>query len=171
MLVLYQNSGSTSAKNLQTIFFLLVLLLGTREVTNQTDEEDVIWSPRDVVTKWGVVRGVLVRPPGTLYPVETFLAIPYAASPVNELRFAPPATPSPWNGVFLANQFSPVCPQAWPNASDEEILKTMPKGRLERLRRIIPLLKNQSENCLYLNVYIPFIQGKITLSVLSSYGI
>lgn len=36
----------------------------------------------------------------------------------------------------------------------------MPKGRLEYLRRLFPYLKNQSEDCLYLNIYAP-IQGKL----------
>lgn len=35
----------------------------------------------------------------------------------------------------------------------------MPRGRLEYLRRLLPYLQNQSEDCLYLNIYVP-IQGK-----------
>jgi hypothetical protein len=35
----------------------------------------------------------------------------------------------------------------------------MPKGRLEYLKRLLPYLKNQSEDCLYLNIYAP-IQGE-----------
>lgn len=31
----------------------------------------------------------------------------------------------------------------------------MPKGRLEYLRRLLPHLRNQSEDCLYLNIYAP----------------
>lgn len=53
-----------------------------------------------------------------------------------------------------------MCPQRLPDISNETAaLERMPKGRLEYLKRLLPFLKNQSEDCLYLNVYAP-IQGK-----------
>lgn len=39
----------------------------------------------------------------------------------------------------------------------------MPKGRLEYLRRLLPYLQNQSEDCLYLNIYGP-VQGMYRIS-------
>jgi len=39
--------------------------------------------------------------------------------------------------------------------SDAEALKEMPRGYLEYLRRVEPFLRNQSEDCLYLNIYSP----------------
>lgn len=38
----------------------------------------------------------------------------------------------------------------------------MPKGRLEYLKRLMPYLKNQSEDCLYLNIFAP-LQSKWSL--------
>jgi len=43
--------------------------------------------------------------------VWAFLGIPYAAPPVGERRFAPPAAASPWTGVREADAFGPAAPQ------------------------------------------------------------
>lgn len=43
----------------------------------------------------------------------------------------------------------------------------MPKGRLEYLKRLLPYLINQSEDCLYLNIYAP-IQGKALIRFMLS---
>lgn len=59
-------------------------------------------------------------------------------------------------------RFSAVCPQRLPDIANETAaLERMPRGRLDYLKRLLPYLKNQSEDCLYLNIYAP-IQGKPT---------
>lgn len=114
-------------------------------------------STRVVSTKYGSLRGVIVTLSNKhLQPVEKFLGVPYAGVPSGSLRFMPPVTPPHWKGVRSADHLSPVCPQKYPDISNEtEALKRIPAGRLDFLKRIIPFLTNQSEDCLYLNIYTP----------------
>ncbi|KAG8233574.1 hypothetical protein J437_LFUL000985 [Ladona fulva] len=106
-------------------------------------------------------------------PVDVFLGIPYATPPVRSNRFGPTRTPVPWDGLRPADRLSPVCPQHFPEevlavsraleasgpaaaaAAEAEALRKMPRGRLESLKRLLPHLRRQSEDCLYLNVYAP----------------
>uniref|UniRef100_A0A336M1U8 CSON010476 protein n=1 Tax=Culicoides sonorensis TaxID=179676 RepID=A0A336M1U8_CULSO len=72
------------------------------------------------------------------------------------VRFAPTRAADPWDGIRIADKFSPVCPQRLPNIINETAaLEKMPKGRLEYLKRLLPFLQNQSEDCLYLNIFSP----------------
>ncbi|XP_066143773.1 neuroligin-4, Y-linked [Euwallacea fornicatus] len=112
---------------------------------------------RTVRTKYGDVSGVIIAPESKhLEPVEVFRGIPYASPPLGSLRFMPPVTGALWQGVKIADSFSPVCPQRLPDIANETAaLRRMPKGRLEYLKRLLPYLQNQSEDCLYLNIYAP----------------
>ncbi|XP_068242161.1 neuroligin-1-like [Palaemon carinicauda] len=114
-------------------------------------------SQRRVRTKYGVLRGLLVNlGVEGLGDAEAFLGIPYAAPPINNLRFMPPGSPSPWREEKVANQHKPVCPQRLPDIRNEtEALRRMSAGRYQYLRRLLPYLRNQSEDCLYLNLYTP----------------
>jgi para-nitrobenzyl esterase len=80
----------------------------------------------EATTTCGVVRGKVLD--GTP-PVEAFLGIPFAAPPVGELRFRPPAPALPWTGVRDATRPGPACPQPalgfqrlWMPAADEDCL-------------------------------------------------
>jgi para-nitrobenzyl esterase len=77
----------------------------------------------------GALRGV------TSARAEKFLGIPFAAPPVRDLRFAPPALPKSWKGVRAANRRGPACLQFEPTGVREE--------------------QATSEDCLYLDVYRP----------------
>ncbi|XP_052869376.1 neuroligin-2 [Anopheles cruzii] len=114
-------------------------------------------SSRVVHTKYGAVSGTIEHLDGRhLDPVEAYRGIPYASPPVGILRFMPPVTGALWSGVKKADRFSPVCPQWLPDIYNETAaLERMPRGRLEYLRRLLPYLRNQSEDCLYLNIYVP----------------
>lgn len=119
------------------------------------------WSNRVVSTKFGSVRGLLFQKAG-YEGVEVFFGLPYASAPVGSLRLMPPVSGSPWTGTKMNSEPAPVCPQLLPNIANEtEALKRMPRGRLMQLRRLLPMLRNQSEDCLYLNLYIPMSGKKI----------
>jgi len=151
--------------------------------------ESMTLSPRTITTKYGQIRGNLVKlsalssrrsvksqssppPPLELSDVEAFLGVPYATPPTGGLRFMPPVTPTHWRGVRLASKSSPVCPQRIPElelaavaartGNESATLRHMTRARFEYLRRLIPLLGNQSEDCLYLNIYVPVRPGKST---------
>ncbi|XP_065083960.1 neuroligin-1-like [Ochlerotatus camptorhynchus] len=115
------------------------------------------YSSRIVETKSGAIRGVILELNSKyLEPVEVFKAVPYAAPPVASLRFEAPKKLPPWKGTKLADTFGPVCPQSFPDISNRTVaLLSMPKGRYQHLKRLLPLLANQSEDCLTLNIYVP----------------
>ncbi|ELT99094.1 hypothetical protein CAPTEDRAFT_145251 [Capitella teleta] len=112
-------------------------------------------SPRIVQTQYGPLRGVLKTLPNShLHDVEAYMGLQYASLLNGDLRFMPPTSPmEKWDSVRVAIKFKPVCPQRLPDLVAFE--RTMPKGRLDHFRRLIPYLEDQAEECLNLNVYVP----------------
>ncbi len=47
--------------------------------------------------------------------ISVYKGIPYAAPPVGELRWRPPAPVEPWNGIRPATEFGPAAPQGFSN--------------------------------------------------------
>ncbi|XP_028968576.1 neuroligin-4, X-linked [Galendromus occidentalis] len=122
------------------------------------------WRPseRIVKTNYGKLRGRVVMPESkfgiTLQPVEVFLGIPYVSPPIGTLRFLPPMNSPHWEDVREADHFGPVCPQKIPIDSNEtasQATQRMPLARVEFLKKISRHLINQSEDCLFLNIYTP----------------
>ncbi|ODN05811.1 Neuroligin-1 [Orchesella cincta] len=148
------------------IFLVLLIaqpqLLWSMEVDySSPQQQQQQWSSRVVSTKFGLVRGLLFQKAG-YEGVEVFLGLPYASAPVGSLRLMPPVSGSPWTGTKMNAEPAPVCPQVLPNIANEtEALKRMPRGRLIQLKRLLPMLRNQSEDCLYLNVYVPTTGNKL----------
>lgn len=74
--------------------------------------------------------------------VFLFAGVPYAAPPIGERRFMPPAPPVPWEETRPAKRFSPAAPQLTGGG----------------MTNSVPV--NWDEDCLYLNVQTPSLSGK-----------
>lgn len=89
-----------------------------------------------VETRYGKVEGTQEA------GLHVFRGVPFAAPPVGERRFAPPAPPDPWADVRPAKEFAAVSHQSSIG------LGFMGAGK-----------QPQSEDCLYLNVWTPGLDG------------
>lgn len=145
------------------LFFIVLIILNTLEYAYGGPR----YSSRIVEIESGAIRGIILDLNFRhLEPVEVFKGVPYAAPPVGPLRFNSPQPPLPWIGTKLADSFGDACPQKYPDITNKtSALLTMPIGRYHYLKKMLPFLVNQSENCLYLNIYVPG-SGKYLISTL-----
>jgi para-nitrobenzyl esterase len=98
----------------------------------------------EVQTTLGTVRGTAKA------GVHVFKGIPYAAAPVGELRFRPPAARKPWSGVLDATSYGPSCPQPFgAGTAPPLLLKIFHTWGMNRTEEL------QDEDCLVLNVWTP----------------
>lgn len=107
-------------------------------------------SPDDVVqTINGPLRGVDV--PTTTSSVRAYLGVPFGEPPVGDLRFKKPVPKKPWKGVYNATSQPPLCPQ-------------MPV----RINNFFLVEDSDpvSEDCLYLNVFVPTKRNSSLLPVI-----
>jgi para-nitrobenzyl esterase len=86
-----------------------------------------------VKTAQGVVRGKEINNA----KARAFLGLPYAAAPVGDLRWRPPAEPARWKGTRDATKYGPHCMQSNPFP---DMLYQDP---------------GYNEDCLFLNVFTP----------------
>ncbi len=105
-----------------------LLVLAVAVATSLVAPAPVARAADTVALTQGAVRGV------TEGQVTSFRGIPYAAPPVGDLRWKPPAPPASWEGVRDAAVFGPSCIQA-------------PYAGLSPTE--------QSEDCLTVNVWKP----------------
>ncbi|XP_053426680.1 neuroligin-1-like [Nycticebus coucang] len=109
-----------------------------------------------VTTNFGKIRGKLNNE--IWGPVIQFLGVPYAAPPTGEHRFQPPEPPSPWSEVRNATQFAPACPQNIIHRRLPEVM--LPVWFTNNLDVVSLYVQDQSEDCLYLNIYVPTEDGE-----------
>lgn len=81
----------------------------------------------------GLVKGVLED------GVAVYKGIPFAAPPMGDLRWKAPQPVVPWEGVLAVDKFGPACPQV--SFPDTNSIKNA--------------VGKMSEDCLYLNVWVP----------------
>ncbi len=84
--------------------------------------------------------------------IVRFLGIPYAAPPVQDLRWAPPVPVASWDGVRQATAFGPWCPQ---HDNDRREEGRTYSGEGWTIFHHVPPARNASEDCLHLNVWAP----------------
>ncbi|KAM3868657.1 neuroligin-2-like [Diretmus argenteus] len=113
-----------------------------------------------VTTGYGKLRGIRKELNNEILgPVEQYLGVPYATPPVGERRFQPPEAPGSWQEIRNATHFAPVCPQNVHGVLPEIML---PVWFTDNLDAAATYVQNQSEDCLYLNVYVPTEDGPLT---------
>jgi para-nitrobenzyl esterase len=117
-------------KTLNRKFLLVVLLLSLVTMACASGRARATVSastplPGMVMTQFGPVQGFQQG------RTAVFFGIPYAAPPVGELRWKPPAAPRAWTETLQANELAPICPQM----DEDQIVG--------------------DEDCLYLNIWTP----------------
>lgn len=118
-------------RSIKTIIAALVLGFAAVACTDSTPTLSV---------EGGLIKGVKSEASG----VTVFKGVPYAAAPVDSLRWRLPKPVALWEGVKVADTFGPVAPQA--DLTDMNLY-----GK-EFYSDGMP---EMSEDCLYLNVWTP----------------
>ena len=102
-----------------------------------------------------IMKSELTTPMGQILGVQKsnhleFLGIRYAKPPVGELRFSEPELVERWEGIYDATKYAAIAPQIW--ADDP------------------PINMEESEDCLFLNIYTPNADDKKRPVLFYSHG-
>lgn len=85
-----------------------------------------------------------IFPEASRIPIYAYLGVPYAEPALGTNRFVAPKSPEAWNRTYYARDYKPICPQ----------LENFEDGAESRYRKF-------SEDCLYLNLWVPETAMKI----------
>lgn len=112
---------------LRTILYMCALLVALGS------PDCVLGDSMTVKTEQGKVHGKTINNGN----VRAFLSLPYAAPPIGDLRWKPPAPPLRWHGLRDATSYGARCAQndAFPDMIFQD--------------------SGPSEDCLFLNVFVP----------------
>src|SRR6202012_2833335 len=100
-----------------------------------------------VTTDSGVLRGASAE-----NGFAVFRGVPFAAPPVGDLRFAPPAPVVPWEGERSALEIGPASIQ-----NVDPLSMTVPGSQRHYSP---PSTAKFDEDCLYLNIFSPGVDAK-----------
>ncbi|XP_029285410.1 neuroligin-1-like [Cottoperca gobio] len=136
---------------------LLLLQASPAAVSAQKlDENDPV-----VTTVYGKLRGIKKELNNEILgPVVQFLGVPYAAPPTGERRFQPPEPPTSWPEIRNATHFAPVCPQSIVEGRLPDVM--LPVWFTNSIDIVSTYVQDQSEDCLYINIYVPTEDGPLT---------
>ncbi|XP_076011579.1 acetylcholinesterase [Genypterus blacodes] len=117
------------------------------------------WAQSDtdliVQTRSGRVRGIRLPVPDRNH-VTAFLGIPFAEPPLGKRRFRQAETKRPWTGVYEASAYPNICYQfvdtSFPGFQGSEMWNPN---------------REMSEDCLYLNVWVPSSSKPHNLTVMA----
>lgn len=108
--------------------------------------------------KSGDIRGLLVTFKESHWtPVEVYRGLSYGSLGKQNQAMTESNFYSQWNKTLIANQWAKVCPQEDIAGvkSLKDLLKVLPRVHVIRLYHRSNYTKNQMEDCLTLNVFLP----------------
>lgn len=116
---------------------------------------DTVTYTDPVGTQQGTLKGIWTEDEG----IAHFKGVPFAAPPVGNLRWRPPAQTVSWEGTRNSDSFGPQCMQDY-NGGNAAFIDNLVKGMghswftLQTVRLFMALTPapNSDEDCLYLNI-------------------
>src|SRR5271156_2345920 len=121
---------------MRIVLFGLIAVALASSVAGQVSQISSGAASTETSTKSGTISGVSES------GLSVYKGIPFAAAPLGDLRWRPPAPVAPWTGTRKADTFAPACMQTGVSMPGE----TPPAV---------------SEDCLYLNIWTPAAETEI----------
>lgn len=144
-------SGLSERHKMSGTSFLLLMVIMDNVVSISFEIRQ--FGPSTVELPSGEVRGLLVTFKDSHWtPVEVYRGLHYGSLGNEGSSFN-----TQWNKTMSANRWANVCPQVDIGGvnSLKDLLKVLPRVRVIRLYHRSNYTKNQMEDCLALNVFLP----------------